>query len=66
MRSDGRAGRRIQRALEEIEKGDVLDAGPIGTAQKVEHYEIASYGTLIAMAKHLNLARCQTPRRNSC
>jgi ferritin-like metal-binding protein YciE len=28
----------------------------IGAAQKVEHYEIASYGTLIAMAKHLNLA----------
>jgi ferritin-like metal-binding protein YciE len=41
--------------LEEIEKGAVLDAGLIGAAQKVEHYEIASYGTLIAMAKHLNL-----------
>ena len=41
--------------IEEIEKGAVLDAGLIGAAQKVEHYEIASYGTLIAMAKHLNL-----------
>ncbi|MNH86639.1 hypothetical protein D3C85_367150 [compost metagenome] len=33
----------------------MLDAGLIGAAQKVEHYEIASYGTLIAMAKHLKL-----------
>lgn len=41
--------------LDEIEKGAVLDAGLIGAAQKVEHYEIASYGTLIAMAKHLKL-----------
>ncbi|VEF11918.1 Domain of uncharacterised function (DUF892) [Pseudomonas fluorescens] len=31
--------------LEEIEKGAVLDAGLIGATQKVEHYEIASYGT---------------------
>lgn len=41
--------------IEEIEKGAVLDAGLMGGAQKVEHYEIVSYGTLIAMAKHLNL-----------
>ena len=41
--------------LEEIEKGEVLDAALIGAAQKVEHYEIASYGTLIAMAKQLGL-----------
>ncbi|WP_296261322.1 MULTISPECIES: ferritin-like domain-containing protein [unclassified Pseudomonas] len=41
--------------LEEIEKGEVLDAALIGACQKVEHYEIASYGTLIAMAKHLGL-----------
>ncbi len=41
--------------LEEIEKGAVLDAGLIGASQKVEHYEIASYGTLIAMAKTLGL-----------
>ncbi|TDV62623.1 ferritin-like domain-containing protein [Pseudomonas sp. LP_7_YM] len=39
--------------LDEIEKGEVLDAALIGACQKVEHYEIASYGTLIAMAKHL-------------
>lgn len=31
----------------------VLDAGLIAAAQKVEHYEIATYGTLIAWAKTL-------------
>ncbi|HEX8595279.1 MAG TPA: ferritin-like domain-containing protein [Pseudomonas sp.] len=41
--------------LDEIEKGEVLDAGLIGACQKVEHYEIAAYGTLIAMAKHLGM-----------
>ncbi|WP_146050820.1 YciE/YciF ferroxidase family protein, partial [Pseudomonas syringae] len=35
--------------------GPVLDAGLIAACQKVEHYEIAGYGTLIAMAKHLGL-----------
>lgn len=39
--------------IEEIEKGAVLDAALIGAAQKVEHYEIASYGTLAALAKQL-------------
>lgn len=36
-------------------KSAVLDAGIISAAQKVEHYEIASYGTLRSFAKHLNL-----------
>ena len=31
-----------------------LDAGIIGAAQKVEHYEIASYGTLRSFAEHLD------------
>jgi ferritin-like metal-binding protein YciE len=35
------------------EKGMVRDAGIISAAQKVEHYEIASYGTLCAFAKTL-------------
>lgn len=47
--------------LDEIEKGEVLDAALIGASQKVEHYEIASYGTLIAMAKHLGADRCREP-----
>jgi ferritin-like metal-binding protein YciE len=40
--------------LKENPDGDgVLDAAMIGAAQKVEHYEIAAYGTLVAFAKHL-------------
>jgi ferritin-like metal-binding protein YciE len=31
--------------IEEYEPDHVLDAGLIGAAQKVEHYEIAAYGT---------------------
>jgi ferritin-like metal-binding protein YciE len=32
--------------MEEAEDGAMMDAGIISAAQKVEHYEIASYGTL--------------------
>jgi ferritin-like metal-binding protein YciE len=39
--------------LEETEAGAVRDAGIIAACQKVEHYEIASYGTLIAYAQLL-------------
>lgn len=35
------------------EEGSVLDAGLIAAAQKVEHYEIASYGTVRAWAEVL-------------
>jgi ferritin-like metal-binding protein YciE len=35
-----------QEQIEEIEKGPILDAALIAAAQKVEHYEIAAYGTL--------------------
>ena len=41
--------------IDEIEKGSVLDAALIGAAQKVEHYEIASYGTLCELAKQLGM-----------
>jgi ferritin-like metal-binding protein YciE len=41
--------------IEEVEKGPVRDAALIAGAQKVEHYEIASYGTLAAVAKQLGL-----------
>lgn len=40
-------------AIEEIEKGPVLDVALIAAAQKVEHYEIASYGTLVELARQL-------------
>lgn len=39
--------------IEEVEQGPVRDAALIGGAQKVEHYEIASYGTLCALGKQL-------------
>lgn len=39
--------------IDEVEKGPVLDAALIGAAQKVEHYEIATYGTLCTLAKKL-------------
>jgi len=37
-------------AIEELDKGPVLDAALIAGAQKAEHYEIASYGTLAYFA----------------
>jgi ferritin-like metal-binding protein YciE len=42
-----------QEIVEEIEKGPVRDAMLITGAQKVEHYEIASYGSLITVANSL-------------
>lgn len=39
--------------IEAVEAGPVRDAGLIGAAQKVEHYEIATYGTLRALAVKL-------------
>ncbi|RVD57584.1 ferritin-like domain-containing protein [Mesorhizobium sp. M2D.F.Ca.ET.185.01.1.1] len=39
--------------LEEYKGAPSLDAGLVGAAQAVEHYEIARYGTLIAWAKSL-------------
>ncbi|RWX00569.1 YciE/YciF ferroxidase family protein [Flavobacterium cerinum] len=39
--------------LEDTEPGPVRDAGIISASQKIEHYEIASYGTLVAFAKTL-------------
>lgn len=42
-----------QEIMESTDAGSVRDAGIISAAQKVEHYEIASYGTLCAFAKQL-------------
>jgi ferritin-like metal-binding protein YciE len=42
-------------AIEEYE-GDLLDAALIGAAQRVEHYEMAGYGTVSAFAKELGEA----------
>lgn len=42
--------------IEEIEKGPVRDVMLIVGAQKVEHYEIAAYGSLITLADQLGYA----------
>ncbi len=39
--------------IDSIDKGALRDAALIGGAQKVEHYEIAGYGTLAALARQL-------------
>lgn len=39
--------------IDSIAKGPLRDAALIGGAQKVEHYEMAAYGTLCALARHL-------------
>ena len=39
--------------IDAIDAGPLRDAALIGGAQKAEHYEIAAYGTLCAMAKSL-------------
>lgn len=39
--------------MEETEVGPVRDAGIIAASQKIEHYEIATYGTLAAFATTL-------------
>lgn len=47
--------------IEDVEAGPILDAALIGGAQKVEHYEIAGYGTartfaeLLGHAEHVEL-----------
>lgn len=39
--------------MQETQEGPVRDAGIIGASQKIEHYEIATYGTLAAFAQTL-------------
>jgi ferritin-like metal-binding protein YciE len=39
--------------LEEDGQSPIIDAALIGAAQRVEHYEMAAYGTVRAMAKEL-------------
>jgi ferritin-like metal-binding protein YciE len=41
--------------MEECEPGAMCDAGIISAGQKIEHYEIASYGTLRQFAETLGL-----------
>jgi ferritin-like metal-binding protein YciE len=43
--------------IKECKKGSMRDAGIISAAQKVEHYEIATYGTLRQFAETLGLTK---------
>ena len=45
--------------MEELDRGPILDAALIAGAQKVEHYEIASYGTLAYFAEMLGNDRAK-------
>jgi ferritin-like metal-binding protein YciE len=42
-----------EQIIAEFAKSPVLDAAIIGTAQKIEHYEISAYGTARTMAEML-------------
>lgn len=46
--------------MEECEEGAMRDAGIISAGQKIEHYEIASYGTLRQFAETLGLTEVET------
>lgn len=45
--------------METCEEGSMRDAGIIAAAQKVEHYEIATYGTLRQFAETLKLSEVE-------
>jgi ferritin-like metal-binding protein YciE len=46
-----------QEAIDEEEEGSLYDIGLIGAAARVEHYEIAGYTAVIAMADGLGLSK---------
>lgn len=46
--------------MEECEEGPMCDAGIISASQKIEHYEIASYGTLRQFAQTLGLKEAES------
>lgn len=50
-------GKEVLEQKREHGESSVVDAGLIGAAQKVEHYEIASYGTARAHAQQLGHSR---------
>lgn len=44
--------------MEETKSGAIRDVGIIAASQKIEHYEIATYGSLAAYAKVLGEKKC--------
>lgn len=45
--------------IQEMDKGPALDAALIVGAQKIEHYEIAAYGSMRTFARCLGLGECE-------
>ena len=43
--------------IESTDKNEIRDAALIAAAQKVEHYEIASYGSLVTLAEQLGFKK---------
>lgn len=54
-----------EEALKENDKSDVLDAEMIAHAQRVEHYEISGYGTVVRYARELGHEDIADPERSS-
>jgi ferritin-like metal-binding protein YciE len=48
-----------EKMLRILQGDDLRDAGLIASAQKLEHYEIAAYGTAAALAGQLDLREDQ-------
>lgn len=46
--------------LADIKDARTLDAGIISSAQTVEHYEIARYGTLVCWARELGMEEAES------
>lgn len=46
-------------AIDEIEEGPLLDCALIIAAQKVEHYEIAGYGSMCTLAENMGLTEAK-------
>ena len=49
-----------KRVMDEDFEGATLDACLIASAQRVEHYEIAAYGTLVAWAKGMEMNEAES------
>lgn len=49
-----------RKKIDECEKGAMRDAVVISTWQKIEHYEIATYGALLQFAEILGLTRVES------
>lgn len=50
--------------MKQTKRGMIRDAGIIAAAKKIEHYEIATYGTLCSLAKTLGEAHAITLLQN--